>query len=220
MEIVGSRGNPRCRPQETPSRIFSSIGRRQNLKSGSKISSFTLFIVFEVMCCSGCVLVFVGLLRAVIDHNKCFRTVLKGISDGLSRGKKPNEMEELVNELWEVNMKRSEASEFVNKDIISHFVLRLVYCREEELRKWFLSMETTLFRYRFQRESPEAQRALLAEFNLPYKAVSSAEYESVKDKLKQAARSSGQSLPSEKFQGQLGRYLASDESPVLLPHIT
>ncbi|KAL0364343.1 UNVERIFIED_CONTAM: putative DNA primase large subunit [Sesamum angustifolium] len=122
--------------------------------------------------------------------------VLKGISDGLSRGKKPNEMEELVNELWEVNMKRSEASEFVNKDIISHFVLRLVYCREEELRKWFLSMETTLFRYRFQRESPEAQRALLAEFNLPYKAVSSAEYESVKDKLKQAARSSGQSLPS------------------------
>lgn len=27
----------------------------------------------------------------------------------------------------------------------------------EELRKWFLSMETTLFRYRFRLESPESQ---------------------------------------------------------------
>ncbi|KAI3467733.1 hypothetical protein Pfo_024396 [Paulownia fortunei] len=122
--------------------------------------------------------------------------VLKGISDGLSRGKKPNEMENLVKELWKVNMSHSEAHDVVNKDIISHFVLRLVYCREEELRKWFLSMETTLFRYRFQLETPEAQRALLAEFDLPYKAVSSTEYESVKDKLNQVVRSTIQSVSS------------------------
>ncbi|XP_073277438.1 probable DNA primase large subunit [Primulina huaijiensis] len=120
--------------------------------------------------------------------------VLKGISDGLSRGKKVNEMEKLVNELWRANMMQVEASDVVNKDVISHFVLRLVYCREEELRKWFLSMESTLFRYRFQLETPEAQRALLVEFDLPYKAVSSAEYESIKDKLNQVVRSIGQSL--------------------------
>ncbi|KAK4493246.1 hypothetical protein RD792_017876 [Penstemon davidsonii] len=122
--------------------------------------------------------------------------VLKGISDGLSRGKKPNEMEKLIKELWRANMKHTEASEVVNKDIISHFVLRLVYCREEELRRWFLSMETTLFRYRFQLESPEAQRALLVEFDLPYRAVSNAEYESVKDKLSQVVRSTGPSSSS------------------------
>ncbi|KZV24212.1 putative DNA primase large subunit [Dorcoceras hygrometricum] len=120
--------------------------------------------------------------------------VLKGISDGLSRGKKVNEMEKLVKELWKANMMQVEASEIDNKDVISHFVLRLVYCREEELRKWFLSMESTLFRYRFQLETPEAQRALLVEFDLPYKAVSSAEYESIKDKLNQVVRSTGQSL--------------------------
>ncbi|KAK6160422.1 hypothetical protein DH2020_003803 [Rehmannia glutinosa] len=119
--------------------------------------------------------------------------VLKGISDGLSRGKKPNEMVDLVDKLWKVNMMHSEAHEVTNKDIISHFVLRLVYCREEELRRWFLSMETTLFRYRFQLEGSEAQRALLAEFDLPYKAVSNAEYESVKDKLNQVKSSTGQS---------------------------
>ncbi|CAK9171933.1 unnamed protein product [Ilex paraguariensis] len=122
--------------------------------------------------------------------------VLKGISDGLSRGKKPDEMEDLVVNLWKANMRHPQASEVLNKDIISHFVLRLVYCRTEELRKWFLSMETTLFRYRFRRETSEVQRALMAEFDIPYKAVSIAEYESVKEKLSQVARSMGQSLSS------------------------
>ncbi|XP_027098587.1 probable DNA primase large subunit [Coffea arabica] len=122
--------------------------------------------------------------------------VLKEISDGLSRGKKSDEMEKLVRELWKLHMSHPHASEVVNKDIISHFVLRLVYCRTEELRKWFLSMETSLFRYRFRSETHEAQRALMAEFHLPYKTVTSAEFENVKDKLSQVARSTGQSLSS------------------------
>lgn len=125
--------------------------------------------------------------------------VLKGIADGLSRGKKPDEMEKLEKDLWKANMRHPEALEVVNKDIISHFVLRLVYCRTEDLRKWFLSMETALFRYRFRDESLEAQRALMAEFNLPYKVVSTAEYESMKEKLGQVARSISRnaSIPAE-----------------------
>ncbi|GMH02268.1 hypothetical protein Nepgr_004107 [Nepenthes gracilis] len=118
--------------------------------------------------------------------------VLQGISHGLSRAKKPEEMEKLVSDLWKAHMRHPLASEVINKDIISHFVLRLVYCRTEDLRKWFLAMESTLFRYRFRSESFEAQRALLAEFDLPYKAVSIAEFESVKEKLLQVARSLGQ----------------------------
>nr|GLL33347.1 probable DNA primase large subunit [Ipomoea trifida] len=120
--------------------------------------------------------------------------VLKGISDGLSRGRKPDEMAELVSDLWKANMRHPQPSEVVNKDIISHFVLRLVYCRTEELRKWFLSMETMLFRYRYQRETSDVQRALVADLDLSYKPVSNAEYESVKDKLSQVARCIGQPL--------------------------
>ncbi|KMT07424.1 hypothetical protein BVRB_6g150470 isoform C [Beta vulgaris subsp. vulgaris] len=55
-------------------------------------------------------------------------------------------------------------------------------------------METTLSRYRYKLESLESQRALLAEFNLPYRVVSNAEFESVKEKLSQVARSIGQPL--------------------------
>ncbi|CAL0324925.1 unnamed protein product [Lupinus luteus] len=118
--------------------------------------------------------------------------VLKGISDGLSRGKKPEEMATLVKDLWKANMRHQHASEVLNKDIISHFVLRLVYCRTEELRKWFLSIESALFRYRFCEQGAEAQRVIMEEFDLPYKATSNVEYESVKEKLVQVARSLGQ----------------------------
>ncbi|KAM6562660.1 hypothetical protein CsatB_022658 [Cannabis sativa] len=118
--------------------------------------------------------------------------VLKGISDGLSRGKRAEEMVKLEKDLWTKNMRQPHPSEDLNKDIISHFVLRLVYCRTEDLRKWFLSMETALFRYRFGQKTPEVQRALMAEFGLSYKAVSNSEFESVKDKLVQVARSIGQ----------------------------
>uniref|UniRef100_A0A0E0AIL6 DNA primase large subunit C-terminal domain-containing protein n=1 Tax=Oryza glumipatula TaxID=40148 RepID=A0A0E0AIL6_9ORYZ len=123
--------------------------------------------------------------------------VLKGIADGLSRGKRPEEMEKFVKELWKAHMRHQDPTETLNKDIISHFVLRLVYCRTEELRKWFLSMETTLFRYRFRLESPESQRMLMSEFQLPYKALPHSEFEAVKDKLSQVARTIGQSAAVE-----------------------
>ncbi|GLT61365.1 hypothetical protein SLA2020_340780 [Shorea laevis] len=42
----------------------------------------------------------------------CLR-VLNGISDGLSRGKKPEEMEKLTRDLWEANMRHPQASERV-----------------------------------------------------------------------------------------------------------
>ncbi|KAB2624968.1 DNA primase large subunit [Pyrus ussuriensis x Pyrus communis] len=127
--------------------------------------------------------------------------VLKGISDGLSRGKKPDEMQKLAIELWKTNMRHPQASEVVNKGIISHFVLRLVYCRTEDLRKWFLSMETALFRYRFMNEQPEPQRALMEEFDLPYKAVSGSELEViiVSDKLVPVSRSLGAQSPPTVF---------------------
>nr|XP_043613484.1 probable DNA primase large subunit [Erigeron canadensis] len=121
--------------------------------------------------------------------------VLRGISDGLARGKKPDEMEKLVSDLWKANMRHPQASEVINKDIISHFVLRLVYCRTEELRKWFLSMESTLFRYRFRLEPSEVHKALMTELGIPYEGVTNGEFERLRDKLSLVARSANQPVP-------------------------
>lgn len=35
------------------------------------------------------------------------------------------------------------------KDVLSHFFLRMAFCQTEELRRWFLSQESTLFRCEF-----------------------------------------------------------------------
>ena len=41
-----------------------------------------------------------------------------------------------------------DRKEFQENDNISHFICRLAYCRNEELRKWFITQETRLFSIR------------------------------------------------------------------------
>lgn len=40
--------------------------------------------------------------------------------------------------------------EEVRNDTVSHFVCRLAYCRNDELRKWLVTQETRLFYYRLE----------------------------------------------------------------------
>lgn len=49
---------------------------------------------------------------------------------------------------YATTLKAEEKAEFKENDIISHFICRLAYCRNEELRKWFLTQETRLFNIR------------------------------------------------------------------------
>lgn len=47
------------------------------------------------------------------------------------------------------------------KDHVSHYVLRLAFCRSEELRRRFVKAETTLFRIRFDDASTGERNAFL-----------------------------------------------------------
>ena len=47
-----------------------------------------------------------------------------------------------------------ERQEFRQNDNISHFICRLAYCRNEVLRKWFLTQETRLFNIRLSDVDP------------------------------------------------------------------
>ncbi|KAJ8324867.1 DNA primase subunit pri2 [Batrachochytrium dendrobatidis] len=58
------------------------------------------------------------------------------------------------------------------KDHISHFILRMAYCRTEDLRQWFIKQEMALFKYRFGIEQQVDRDAFIHLSNLDFTAVS------------------------------------------------
>ena len=66
----------------------------------------------------------------------------------------------------------SEYTEYRENDNISHFICRLAYCRNEELRKWFLTQETRLFQLRLSGDDKRQIKELLKEhLDITYQAV-------------------------------------------------
>ncbi|XP_050685534.1 DNA primase large subunit [Leptidea sinapis] len=61
------------------------------------------------------------------------------------------------------------------KDHIAHFILRLAYCRTEDLRRWFITRELELFRMRFITMKAEALDAFFKINNLYYTNISDEE---------------------------------------------
>lgn len=60
-------------------------------------------------------------------------------------------------------------------DHISHFILRLAYCRTESLRKWFLARELEWFKLRFQQQSSKSIESFLKLNSLTYTSISAEE---------------------------------------------
>ncbi|KAG0689826.1 hypothetical protein C6P40_004395 [Pichia californica] len=69
------------------------------------------------------------------------------------------------------------------KDHYSHFILRLAFCRNEELRKKFVSAETFLFKLRYAQLSKAEKQQFMDGLNVPWEEVSESEKESLKKEL-------------------------------------
>ncbi|GAW08411.1 dna primase large subunit [Lentinula edodes] len=70
------------------------------------------------------------------------------------------------------------------KDQLGHFVLRLAFCRSEELRRRFIRAETTLFRIRFETDDSNERRAFLDSKDFNWISVGAEEKERYKEQLK------------------------------------
>ncbi|CAH1774494.1 unnamed protein product [Owenia fusiformis] len=68
-------------------------------------------------------------------------------------------------------------------DYISHFILRLAYCRSEDLKRWFMTQEMDLFRFRFCNEDAESIEDFLRSNNLNYQPISESEKNELRFKL-------------------------------------
>lgn len=69
------------------------------------------------------------------------------------------------------------------EDHISHFILRLCYCRSLDLRTWFVARETELFKLRFSNLTSEGLRNFIKAYNLPYTPISEETKELIKEEL-------------------------------------
>jgi DNA primase large subunit len=65
-----------------------------------------------------------------------------------------------------------EYNKYYKNDITSHFICRLAYCRNEELRKWFLQQETRFFQMRLRMlNDDEVKNLLQKKLGTDYKAL-------------------------------------------------
>jgi len=90
-----------------------------------------------------------------------------------------NDKEELDNKLI-ANQENDR-----RKDHISHFILRLVFAQTEDLRRWFMTQELELFRYRFKKESNIAINQFLIEQNLHFTPIDQSEKDEILQHLKE-----------------------------------
>ncbi|KAK9322697.1 eukaryotic and archaeal DNA primase, large subunit-domain-containing protein [Lipomyces orientalis] len=79
--------------------------------------------------------------------------------------------------------KGSQLDDERKKDHYSHFILRLAFCRTDDLRRRFVKAETVLFRIRYTSADITEQHALLTRYNFGWTPVSDDEKRSLKDFL-------------------------------------
>ncbi|KAJ3115341.1 hypothetical protein HDU96_000825 [Phlyctochytrium bullatum] len=101
--------------------------------------------------------------------------VLKGIENCLVRNRSHDDTARIVRALGEKYlpmasnnqlraMRPHDMLEQRRKDHLSHFILRLAFCRTEDNRAWFLRQETALFKHRFD-DAPKSEKELLLSLN-------------------------------------------------------
>ncbi|CAI5740377.1 unnamed protein product [Peronospora destructor] len=77
-----------------------------------------------------------------------------------------------------------QAEDDTTKDVLSHFFLRMAFCQSEELRRWFLTQESTLFRYRLDKMTREEKILFMKQNGLSYEEMTMKEVKARLSKLK------------------------------------
>ncbi|XP_022222418.2 DNA primase large subunit-like [Drosophila obscura] len=78
------------------------------------------------------------------------------------------------------------------RDYLSHFILRLAYCRSEDLTRWFVAREMELFKYKFAALSSAEVKQFLEANDFNFAPLTESQKDEVKDGLYEST--AGQSV--------------------------
>ncbi|QLL34263.1 hypothetical protein HG536_0G01220 [Torulaspora globosa] len=113
--------------------------------------------------------------------------ILLEIESCVSRNKNMKEIETIIKPHLQKSMPfNTDNLEAKKKDYYSHFILRLCFCRSQDLREKFVRAETMLFRLRFNMLTSQDQIKFVQSLNLPsLQFISEEEKEKLKVQLYQ-----------------------------------
>ena len=109
--------------------------------------------------------------------------LLSAIENARAKGLKGDDLKKTIGKARDEYMPVTE--EGLRKDYVSHFILRLAYCRSEDLRRWFLQNEVELFKWRFVNNPPSDMNRWLQANGMKYESISGEEQRALKDELTQ-----------------------------------
>ena len=107
--------------------------------------------------------------------------LLNVIDMARAKGLKGTDLEKAIRKARDDGMPNTPAG--ARKDRFSHFILRLAYCRSEDLRRWFLQNEVELFKWRFVNNPPDDMNLWLKGHSMNYEAISKDEAATLREPL-------------------------------------
>lgn len=107
--------------------------------------------------------------------------LLNVIDMARAKGLKGSDLETVIRKGRDDCMPNTPAG--ARKDRFSHFILRLAYCRSEDLRRWFLQNEVELFKWRFVNNPPDDMNLWLKGHSMNYEAISKDEATTLREPL-------------------------------------
>jgi len=110
-------------------------------------------------------------------------SLLRGIEQLKARGFEIKELMEKIGELERKHMRISADPEDLRRDRLSHFILRLAYCRTEDLRRWFLEHECLLLRFRLDKMKDADRADFMVSNTMDYAQVTKEEKSARREKL-------------------------------------
>ncbi|KAI0318632.1 DNA primase large subunit [Amylostereum chailletii] len=119
--------------------------------------------------------------------------VLGEIESSFARNRPPDELKTITRTQYQKyipldpNYSERPLDDQRRKDHIGHFVLRLAFCRSEELRRRFVKAECMLFRVRFDDDDPNERKHFLASRDFGWVQVDDTEKTKYYSELKAAS---------------------------------
>lgn len=132
--------------------------------------------------------------------------VLRALESATIQNKTPDQVDEIFQRVSREYLPlarisiQSDNGPILRKDHLSHFILRLAFCRSDDLRRWFVKYETLLFQLKYKQALPETKDAFILELSSNFEKVSDREKEELRAKLSSSKFGGfGQSFDAETF---------------------